>query len=127
MLGHGGVGCLGEVLGDLSHHLGPYLRGEGCPQIAKGRWCSDKDEVVVGPVARSIRKCVGQSMHKVPLQLPVRIGMGLDGRAGRPHRAKTAASSYSHEFVGCSVVALPYAALECLQPITRTVILQNAC
>src|SRR5262245_65306831 len=106
MLGHGGVGCLGEVLGDLSHHLGPYLRGEGCPQIAEGRWCSDKDEAVVGPVAHSIRKCIGQSMRKVSLQPPVRIGMGLDGRAGRSTRAKSAARSVGHEFVGCSVVAL---------------------
>ena len=100
MLGHGRVGYFGQVLGNLRHHHGPYLRGEGRPQIPKGRRRSENDEAIVGPIAPCIRKCIGQSVREVPLQLPVRIGMGLDSRADRSRGVKGTARSVRHEFVG---------------------------
>ena len=65
-------------------------------------------------------------MGKLLLELPVGVGMGLDGGAARPNRGVAAALPVRHDLVGGRVVAVEDHALDLVQPLARAVILQDA-
>src|SRR5262245_49777974 len=59
-----------------------------------------------------MRKCIGQSMREVPLQLRNGARCG----AGRSRGAKSTARSVRHKFVSGGMIAVPSAGMQCLKP-----------
>ena len=78
------------------------------------------------PRTQPARQHVRQLVRKLFLELPVGVGMCLDGGAARPNRGVAPALPVRHDLVGRGMIAVKDASLDLMQPLARAVILQNA-